>query len=111
MSRTVRLVSVVTLSLFAAALAFAHGPGISIAHNKVEPAKLKIPVGQVVHFTNLVPMPGGHTIVADDGSFQSPPLNKGDGWHHTFEEPGIYGYHIKQHPKVKGTIIVEPAKE
>ena len=52
-------------------------------------------------------MPGGHSIVADDGSFQSPGLAKGESWTHTFDEPGTHSYSIKEHPKARGSITVE----
>ena len=52
-------------------------------------------------------MPGGHTIVASDGSFESPSLSKDQKWSHTFTEPGVYAYEIKEHPSAKGKIVVE----
>lgn len=89
-----------------AAAAQAHGTTVTVSHNKLEPAEVRVPAGGTVHFENVVAMPGGHTLVADDGSFKSPPLNKGEGWHHTFEKPGTVGYHIKEHPDAKGRIVV-----
>jgi plastocyanin len=51
-------------------------------------------------------MPGGHTVVADDGSFSSPPLAKDQTWSHTFEKAGSFGVHIKEHPGAKAKIEV-----
>jgi plastocyanin len=73
----------------------------------VDPAELKIKAGDTVVFHNMQEMPGGHTVVADDGSFESPPLAKDEQWKHTFEKPGTYGIHVKQHPMAKGKVIVE----
>ena len=64
-------------------------------------------VGTTVVFHNLDEMPGGHTIVASDGSFESPGLAKDQKWSHTFTEPGVYAYEIKEHPSAKGKIVVE----
>ena len=58
-------------------------------------------------FHNLDEMPGGHTIVADDGSFESPAMGKDERWSRTFDKAGSYPYSIKQHPSVKGKIVVE----
>jgi hypothetical protein len=52
-------------------------------------------------------MPGGHTVVADDGSFSSPPLAKDQSWSRTFEKPGSVGVHIKEHPAAKARIEVK----
>jgi plastocyanin len=46
-------------------------------------------------------------VVADDGSFSSPALAKEQKWTHTFDKPGSYGIHLKEHPGAKGTIDVK----
>jgi plastocyanin len=103
--RTLATFAVLT-GLLVAAPAPAHGVTVEVGHNRLSPAEVTVAVGQVVHFQNLDEMPGGHTIVADDGSFASPGLAKGEGWHHTFEKPGVYPYHIKEHPTATGKVIV-----
>ena len=80
---------------------------VHVGHNKLDPAELKVATGTTVIFHNLDAMPGGHTIVADDGSFQSPGLAKDEQWSHVFTEPGVYHYSIKEHPSVKGKVVVE----
>ena len=80
---------------------------VHVGHNKLDPTDLKVDAGTKVVFHNMDEMPGGHTIVADDDSFQSPGLAKDESWSHTFTEPGVYSYSIKQHPSAKGTITVE----
>jgi plastocyanin len=110
-TRTVSLTAPTTLLLLISGLAFAHGPGISMTHTSFDPAEISVPVGQVVHFTCLESVPRGLQVVADDGGFQSPRLARGEGFHHTFEKPGTYPYHLQQDPSVRGTIVVEPAKE
>jgi plastocyanin len=45
-------------------------------------------------------------VVADDGSFSSPTLGRAEGWHHTFETPGRFDYHLSEQPSAKGRIVV-----
>ena len=80
---------------------------VYVGHNKLDPSELKVTTGTTVVFHNLDEMPGGHSIVADDGSFHSPALAKDQTWSHAFTEPGVYGYSIREHPSAKGTIVVE----
>jgi plastocyanin len=84
-----------------------HPAEISLEHTHVRPARLEIKVGESVTFKNVVDMPGGHTVVADDGSFESPPLNKNESWTHSFAKPGSYKFHLKQHPDTRGEIVVQ----
>ena len=93
-------------ALWAASSSFAYDPTVKIGHDRVSPAEITVSVGAIVRFLNEDEMPGGHSIVADDGSFGSPPLGKGGGWQHLFTEPGEYRYHIREHPAATGRIIV-----
>lgn len=79
---------------------------VHVFHGKLDPAKTQIKKGDTIVFHNLQEMPGGHTVVADDGSFQSPPLAKDAQWKKNFDQPGSFGVHLKEHPSVKGTIEV-----
>ena len=47
-----------------------------------------------------------HTIVAEDGSFQSPDVDAGGTFSFTFTEPGTYAYICSIHPSMHGTIVV-----
>jgi plastocyanin len=95
-----------------ASTAAAHGPTIEITHQEMKPALLNLFVGTTVHFANTVTMPGGHVVVDEGGTFESPPLEKpGDGWHYTFEKPGTYEVYLKQHPKTRARINVVPKKD
>jgi plastocyanin len=99
--------------LLALGVALAAAPGLAgevvvrVGHNRIEPAEVTVKAGDTVRFVNEDEMPGGHSLVADDGSFASPPLGKGEDWSHTFAEPGRHGYAIKEHPSAKGTVVVE----
>ncbi|MFQ5698383.1 MAG: cupredoxin domain-containing protein [Myxococcota bacterium] len=99
--------SLTVLLLWVGSPALAGSPVVKVGHNHLDPAELSVAAGSTVTFRNEQEMPGGHTIVAEDGSFESPGLAKGEEWSHTFEEPGTYRYIIKQHPTAKGTIIVK----
>jgi plastocyanin len=103
MLRLLTLVGVV----FASGATFAGEPTVAVGHNRLTPSELTVKPGTTVTFENQDAMPGGHTIVADDGSFQSPGLAKGQTWTHTFDESGSYPYSIKEHPAAKGSVTVE----
>lgn len=97
--------------LASAGAANAHGPTIEITHQAMKPALLNLFVGTTVHFSNTVTMPGGHIVVDEGGTLESPPLEKpGDGWHYTFEKEGVYDVYLKQHPKTRARINVVPKK-
>jgi plastocyanin len=96
------------LALFAwAGAAGAADVVVQVSHNHLDPVEVTVAPGTTVEFHNQVEMPGGHTIVADDGSFSSPPLAKDQTWSHTFDKAGMYHYHIQQHPTAKGVVIVK----
>jgi plastocyanin len=96
------------LALLAAPLgALAADTRVEVGHNRLAPARVEIAVGDSVTFHNVDQMPGGHTVVADDGSFSSPPLAKDQDWSHTFEKAGSFGVHIKEHPGAKATVEVK----
>ena len=80
---------------------------VTVGHNKIDPAQVTIHAGDTVVFHNVDEMPGGHSLAADDGSFQSPPLAKDASWSHAFTKPGSYGYAIREHPGTKGKIVVQ----
>ena len=89
-------------------LALAADATVKVSHNSLIPAKVTISLGDKVTFANQANMPGGHTLVAKDGSFTSKPLPKrGDTWSHTFKKAGTYHYRIREHPDATGTIKVK----
>ena len=107
-----RLALLVAVLSLLALPAQAHGPTIEISHSEMKPPLLNLFVGTTVHFANTVAMPGGHVVVDEAGTLESPPLEKpGDGWHYTFEEAGTYEVFVKQHPMAKARIVVIPKKK
>jgi plastocyanin len=108
MSRLARALSLAfALAALGAPRAFAGEVTIQVGHNKIDPAKVTLAAGDSVVFHNLDAMPGGHTVVADDGSFQSPPLAKDEKWSRSFDKAGSHAIHLKEHPTAKGTIEVK----
>lgn len=89
------------------ALPTATGATIEVRHNKLSPQLVQIGAGETVTFHNVDKMPGGHTVMAVDGSFSSPGLGQGEDWSHTFDVPGVYQVRIKEHPSAEARIVVE----
>lgn len=48
-----------------------------------------------------------HTVVADDGSFESGSLVEGQQFEKVFGKAGTYDYHCGIHPSMTGKVIVE----
>ena len=69
------------------------------------PKSLTIKKGTGVTFTNQDSVK--HSATADDGSFDTGLLAKGESASVTFDEVGVYTYHCTPHPNMKATIIVE----
>lgn len=69
-------------------------------------SELHIKKGETVTWTNLDKV--GHTITSDsDAVFESPLLEKGQSFSHTFIEAGVYNYHCAPHPNMEAKIIVK----
>ena len=69
-----------------------------------EPASITVKVGQAVNWTNTGSE--GHTVTADDNSFDSGMKQHGEAWSNTFTKPGQYAYHCTPHPWMKGVVKV-----
>jgi len=71
------------------------------------PARIEIPVGTTVTWTNDDPL--AHTVTAEDGAFNSGLLNSGQTWSYTFTAPGEYPFYCIPHPFMKGVVVVRGA--
>lgn len=80
---------------------------VKVGHNHLDPAEVQVGVGDTVTWVNQDAMPGGHSVVAADGSFESPGLDVGESFTHTFTKPGTFRYSIQEHPSATGTVVVE----
>jgi plastocyanin len=86
---------------------------VRITHGRFSPSEISVAVGDTVTWSN--DDHDGHSVTADDGSFDSHPgcseddtsqcLPEGETWSHTFTEAGRYPYHSRTEGQ-KGTVIV-----
>ncbi|MBN8735677.1 MAG: cupredoxin family copper-binding protein [Xanthomonadales bacterium] len=78
---------------------------VAVTMFKFQPAKLQIPAGATVTWTNHDEEP--HTVTsAGDGFKSSPALDTGDHYSAVFTRPGTYAYYCSVHPQMTGTIVV-----
>jgi plastocyanin len=83
---------------------------VNIQNSKFDPNPLTIPVGTTVRFVNNDS--AAHTATADDGSFDSGNLNKGQDFTFTFDQAGTFAYYCTYHGGKGGvgmsaTIVVQ----
>ena len=69
---------------------------------KFAPRRVTIHAGQTVEWLDkdLV----DHSVVAK--GIDSPDFAQGESWSHTFARDGVFRYHDRLHPDMKGTIVV-----
>jgi len=77
---------------------------VKIANFTFNPPSLTISVGTTVKWTNEDS--AQHTATADDGSFDSGQLSKGQSFTFTFTKEGTFTYICADHANMKATIIV-----
>jgi plastocyanin len=90
--------------LEAASKAPAPGLVVTIDNFAFGQKEVSVARGTIVTWLNRDDMP--HTVVSSDRSFQSPPLDTGDRFSHTFGKPGTYEYFCSIHPRMTGRIVV-----
>ncbi len=77
---------------------------VNILHSAFINDTLTVSVGSTVTWFNSDNI--AHTATADDGSFDSGVLGRGESFSFTFSEPGEFEYICTLHPYMKGKIIV-----
>ncbi|MGH9156817.1 MAG: cupredoxin domain-containing protein [Acidimicrobiales bacterium] len=82
------------LVLLAAPALAATVPG-TIVDNAFQPRNFTVAAGDTLVFTNTGQRQ--HTVTADDGSFNSGPLNNGQTFSRTFTTPGTFAYFCAFH--------------
>ena len=82
----------------------ASGTTVTIADFSFTPATITIHVGDTVTWTNHGP--SAHTATADNGSFNTGVLQKGQSASHTFTTAGTVTYICSIHPFMHGTVVV-----
>ena len=78
---------------------------IDMAGSAFAPETIRIKRGTRVAWVNTDKT--RHNAVADDGSFKTPLIGKGESASVTFREEGTFTYYCGPHPFMRGTIIVE----
>ena len=78
---------------------------IEISNFNFSPATLTVKVGDTVTWTNKDSM--SHSATADDKSFDTGVLTKGQSGKVTFSKAGTYTYYCSIHSSMRGTIIVQ----
>lgn len=92
------------------AATFARADGHAVKHQVLirnftfEPANLTINAGDSVEFINEDGAP--HTATAENGSFDTGNLRRGQAATLTFSAAGTYSYFCAVHPRMKGSITV-----
>lgn len=101
------LLALLLTSAFAGVATAAEDPtSIVIKDFSFAPASLTVHVGTTVTWRNLDPEV--HTVVSDTGLFRAGALDQNDTFTYRFDAPGTYRYLCGVHPKMVGTIVVEP---
>ena len=77
---------------------------VSIQDFFFDPADAAIASGDAIIFVNEGNEP--HTVTADDGQFDSGPLNPGESVAVSFEGSGTLTYHCEIHPEMVGSVTV-----
>ena len=75
-----------------------------IRSNAFAPNRIEVASGRAVRWTNNDQVV--HTVTADDGSWDSGPIEPGASWTHMFEKAGDYSFHCTPHPFMKGVVVV-----
>jgi len=78
---------------------------VEIADFQFGPETIQVDAGTKVTWANSDTSP--HTATADDSSFDTGDLDKGDTASITFDEPGEFTYYCRFHPNMKATVEVE----
>jgi plastocyanin len=81
-------------------------PQVVINNYVFSPASLTVKVGTTVTWINQDD--DAHTVDSTQSKFKSATLNKGARFEFRFTEAGEYPFNCRFHPKMTGTIIVQP---
>jgi plastocyanin len=77
---------------------------VEISDFKYAPATVTVDAGTQLTWTNSDE--AAHTATADDGSFDTGDLDRGDSKGVLLDEPGTYTYFCRFHPFMKATVEV-----
>jgi plastocyanin len=86
---------------------------VAIENFGFHPDSISVPIGATVTWVNCEKPPQEpHTTTSgipgnDDGIWNSPDLNPGDRFSHTFPAGGVFPYHCTPHPFMLGKVVVQ----
>jgi plastocyanin len=101
--RTIGAAAALSMMLAIPALAADHA--VAIKGMKFVPAEISVAAGDTVTFTNEDSAP--HTATANDGSFDTGRLSKGQSATVTISAAGDFAYICKVHPSMKGKVAAK----
>jgi plastocyanin len=78
---------------------------IDIVDYKFKPDPVTVKAGTKITWSQLDVAP--HNVVAKDGSFESPIMDKGESWSYIFTKAGVYDYWCTIHPEMLGKVAVQ----
>ena len=81
---------------------------VTIMGLKFRPDKIEIEPGDTVVWVNKDDR--DHTVVSDDGAFESGRIRNGKSYEKKFDKPGKYDYGDDLHPRMRGVVIVRDKK-
>lgn len=76
-----------------------------IQNQAFQPAMIEASVGQVVRWTNRDL--ARHSVTSDDDSWTTAILAVGDAGAYIPNKAGVYAFHCKVHPRMKGVLVVK----
>ena len=81
---------------------------VAIRNFAFHPDSIAVPVGATVTWVNCEDVgQEPHTTTSDNAVWNSPDLNPGQRFSHTFATAGAFPYHCTPHPFMLGKIIVQ----
>lgn len=78
---------------------------VVIQNFSFSPQIIMVKVGDKVTWTNQDSM--GHSVTADDKSFDTEVFGNGESKSLTFAKAGSFAYHCSVHPSMMGTVVVQ----
>ena len=103
---TALLVGILTGAVVPHAVQGAQETTATIDNFTFAPARLIVKTGTTVTWRNEDDIP--HTVAASNRLFKSKALDTDDSFSFTFIAPGTYEYFCSLHPRMTGTVVVEP---
>ena len=101
------LVAATLAAYVASAKAGAGDAAVTISGFAFAPARITVPVGGRVTWTNQDDIPHTVTSAATPRLFGSEALDTGEHFVRVFDKPGTYRYYCALHPHMQGVVVVQ----